>query len=130
MELFDRESVLVNQLDQIHQLEEKLKKEQEKLKALEAMFQTGEINEKLLFSSTPCPLKKPYQYLHGLLGPEEAQLARDHFAAASTDKMNADLVRRKHLYFYYLLCFTFLYFDLLLFHLPHCSSCRSTLSSM
>lgn len=91
MELFDRDSVLSNQQDQIRQLEAKLKKETEKLKALEEMFATGVMNEKLLFSSTSCTLKKPYQYLPGLLSEDEAQQARDHFAAASTDQMNADL---------------------------------------
>jgi hypothetical protein len=92
MEKFDQESVLSNQEDQIRQLEAKLKKETEKLAALKEMFATGVMNEKLLFSSTSCPLKKPYQYLPGLLDEDEAQLARDHFAAASTDQMNQDLV--------------------------------------
>lgn len=92
MEYLDQNTVLSLQEDQITQLEEKLRREKEKLGLLKEMFETGKMNERLLFGSTPCPLKKPFQHIHNLMTKEEGDIARDFFAKASTDKMNAELV--------------------------------------
>lgn len=92
MEYFDKNSVLSQQEDQIAQLEQKLQREREKLSLMTEMFETGKMNEKLLFGSTSCTLKKPFQHIHNIMTKEEGDIARDFFAKASTDQMNAELV--------------------------------------
>src|SRR5687768_4470412 len=92
MEYLDKNFILANQEDQITQLEQKLQKEKEKLVALKNMFETGKMNEKLLFGSTSCTLKKPFQHIHNMLTPEEGIITREFFKKASVDQMNAELV--------------------------------------
>jgi hypothetical protein len=96
MENFDKNSILANQDNQVEQLEALLKKEKEKREALRIMFEKNEMNEKLLFSSTPTPNKKPFHYLPGLLSAEEANQTREFFKVSSNDEMNQELVGHKN----------------------------------
>jgi len=79
MHRFDKNSILNSQQQQINQLQELLTKETKKMEALNSMFETNKMDEKLLFSSFPCPREKPYHHLKNILSQEEMQLTREFY---------------------------------------------------